>query len=62
MVRASQIIATIESDAAAGLPNKQLAEHGKKFRLAIFAEPLNLVFIAKRAKAGQFSDSGIKPT
>jgi hypothetical protein len=52
MVRASQIIATIESDAAVGLPHKQFAEHGKKFRLAIFAEPLNLVFIAKRAKAG----------
>ena len=62
MVRAGQIIAAIESEAAVGLPHKQFAEHGKKFRLAILAEPLNLVFIAKRAKSGKFRDAGIEPT
>ena len=29
--------------------------------MAIFAEPLNLVLIAKRAKTGKFGDAGIEP-
>ena len=62
MVRAGQIVAAIESEAAVGFPHKQFAEHGKKFRLAIFAEPLNLVLIAKWTEPDKFRDARVEPT
>ena len=62
MVRAGQIVAAVESESAVGLPHKQFAEHGKKFRLAIFAEPLNLVLIAKWTEPNKFRDARVEPT
>ncbi len=61
MVRTGSVIAAIESKDAVGFPGEHFAEGGKIFGFAIFAEPLDFVFVAVRAKSGEFGDAGIKP-
>ncbi len=60
-IRSGNVIATIQSDAAVGLPHKQFAKNRQELRLAIFAEPLNFVFVAQRAQPGEFGDARVEP-
>lgn len=62
MVRAGSVVTAIERKHAAGSPVEHFPESGKKFRLAIFAEPLDLVFVTVRAKSSEFGDAGKEPT
>lgn len=54
-------IAAIQRREAVGAPVEKLAKGGEKFRFAVFAEPLEFVFITAGAEAGEFGGARIKP-
>ena len=60
-IRASGEIAAIQRREAAGAPVEKLAKSGEKFWFAVFAEPLEFMFITAGTKAGEFGDARIKP-
>jgi len=61
-VRAGREILAIEDGQTLCAPREKLSERVPELRLAVFAEPLQFVFVMLRTKADQFSDAGVKPT
>jgi len=55
-------IAHIENGQALGVAPEELAKGRDKFRLAILAEPLHLLFVKPRTKTQKLGDPRMKPT
>ena len=61
MVGTGGEVAPVEGRQAVGFPGEELAESRKEFRLAIFAEPLDLVLVLVGAESGELGDAGVEP-
>ena len=61
-VRAGREILAIEDGQTLCAPREKFSERVAELWLAVFAKPLQFVFVMLRTKADQFSDAGVKPT
>src|SRR5215469_11164320 len=61
LLSATPEIACVQDRKASGVPLKELAKGRHKVRLAVFAQPLDFVFIAPGMEAEELGNTGIKP-